>query len=247
MPQETARSPLWAMGAGILFVAALLAVLFYLDADDQVRELLRWFELQGAWAAVLFIVVMVGVVVLLLPGVLFTTGAGFVFGVLEGSLYIVLGTTLGAVVAFLISRHTFGERARNFVLSHRRLHLVQEELRSTGWKIVLLTRLVPFFPSKLANYFFGLTPVRLSHFTFGSLFGFIPFSVHNVYLGSIAADLATLGTGDMSRSPFQWLVYMVGFIATVIAVIYLNRIARRALARYSESDTADASQEQVSR
>ncbi|WP_240901938.1 TVP38/TMEM64 family protein [Wenzhouxiangella sp. XN24] len=234
------------MGAGILFVAALLAVLFYLDADDQVRQLLQWFEQQGAWAAVLFIVVMVGVVVLLLPGVLFTTGAGFVFGVVEGSLYVVLGTTLGAMVAFLIARHAFGQRARNFVLSHARLHLVQEELRSEGWKIVLLTRLVPFFPSKLANYFFGLTPVRLGHFTLGSLLGFIPFSVHNVYLGSIASDLAALGTDGMNRSPFQWLVYLLGFIATVIAVIYLNRIARRALARYTQGDTDDSMQEQVS-
>jgi len=245
MPQETARSPLWAIGAGILFVAALLAVLFYLDADDQVRELLRWFELQGAWAAVLFIVVMVGVVVLLLPGVLFTTGAGFVFGVLEGSIYIVLGTTLGAVMAFLIARHGFGDRAKHFVLSRSRLHMVGKEMHSEGWKIVLLTRLVPFFPSKLANYFFGLTPVRLGHFTLGSLLGFIPFSVHNVYLGSIAADLATLGTGGMSRSPFQWLVYLVGFLATVIAVIYLNRIARRGLARYTESNTHDAVQSEV--
>lgn len=225
------------MGAGILFVGVLLAVLVYFDADEQVRQLLQWFDHQGAWAGALFVVLMMVVVVLLLPGVLFTTGAGFVFGVVEGSLYIVVGTTLGAVSAFLIARHAFGERASAFVLSRSRLHLVREELTSEGWKIVLLTRLVPFFPSKLANYFFGLTPVRLGHFTLGSLLGFIPFSVHNVYLGSIAADVVTLGTSDMGRSPFQWLVYLLGFVATVVAVIYLNRIARRALARYTGSDS----------
>jgi hypothetical protein len=47
---------------------------------------------------------MAAVVVLVLPGVLFTTGAGFVFGVVKGSIYVVTGTTLGAVLAFLNSR-----------------------------------------------------------------------------------------------------------------------------------------------
>lgn len=237
MPPRTASSPLWAMAAAIAFVAALLALLIHFGADDQVRQLMHWFDRQGAWAVVLFVAVMAAVVVLLLPGVLFTTGAGFVFGVLEGSIYVVVGTTLGAIIAFLIARHAFGERARTFVLSRGPLHPMGAEMASAGWRIVLLTRLVPFFPSKLANYFFGLTTVRVKDFALGSLVGFIPFSVHNVYLGSIAADLATVGAGQMSRSPFQWLVYLVGFLATIITIVYLNRMARRALARYTDKDT----------
>ena len=42
------------------------------------------------------------VVVFLLPGVLFTTGAGFVFGVVEGSIVVLLGTTLGALTIAVI-------------------------------------------------------------------------------------------------------------------------------------------------
>jgi uncharacterized membrane protein YdjX (TVP38/TMEM64 family) len=99
----------------------------------------------------LFVVVMALVVVLLLPGVLFTTGAGFVFGIVEGTAYVVTGTVLGAVVAFLIARHLFGERARRFVLERSRLRLLSEEAVPHAWKVVLLTRLIPFFPSKLAN------------------------------------------------------------------------------------------------
>jgi uncharacterized membrane protein YdjX (TVP38/TMEM64 family) len=55
--------------------------------------------------------------VLLLPGILFTTGAGFVLGVLEGSFYVMVATTLGAVTAFLIAQHAVCERARAFALS----------------------------------------------------------------------------------------------------------------------------------
>jgi len=227
-------SPLWAIVASVLLVTAILAVLIYFGVQDQVLHLLEWFDAQGAWAPWLFILLMAAVVVLVLPGILFTTGAGFVFGVVEGSIYIVLGTTLGAASAFLIARYLFGTCARQFILTHAKLKFVSEEMTPQGWKIVLLTRLIPFFPSKLSNYFFGLTSFSFRGYVGGSLIGFIPFSVHNVYLGSIAADIATLGERHVGRTPMEWGLYGIGFLATIGTVVYLNRLARRALSRYTK-------------
>lgn len=228
-----ARSPVWSFAASVLFVAAVLGVLIYFDTHQQVLRLLEWLDAQGAWAPLLFILVMTLVVVLVLPGVMFTTGAGFVFGVVEGTVYVVLGTTLGATLAFLIARYLFGARATRFILAHARLKLVSEELTPQGWKIVLLTRLVPFFPFKLSNYFFGLTRFSLRGFVSGTFVGIIPFSLHNVYLGSIAADIATLGARSADRTPLQWALYGAGLLATIVAVIYLSRLAHRALAKYT--------------
>lgn len=126
------KSPLWGITAGILFVAVLVALLIHFDAHGQVLLLLGWFDAQGAWAPLLFILLMAAVVVLVLPGILFTTGAGFVFGVVEGSVYVVAGTTLGAALAFLIARHLFGPRAREFVMSRSRLRLVSAEVTPHG-------------------------------------------------------------------------------------------------------------------
>ncbi len=218
----------------ILFITVLVAVLVYFDAHEEVLRLLDWLDAQGLWGPVLFIVLMMLVVVFLLPGVLFTTGAGFVFGVVEGAACVVIGTTLGAVVAFLAARHLLGERAAHYILRHAKLQLVTGELASRGWKIVLLTRLVPFFPFKLSNYFFGLTPFTLRDFTAGTFVGIIPFSLHNAYLGSIAADISLAGARSTERSALEWGLYGAGFVATVVLIIYLNHIARRALARYTQ-------------
>ena len=233
------QSPLLGIAASILFVTAVLAIMSYFGAHEQILHLLEWFEAQGAWAPVLFILLMAAVVVLLLPGVLFTTGAGFVFGLVEGSVYVVAGTTLGATLAFLIARYLLGERARQFVMRRARLRLLSEELTPNGWKIVLLTRLIPFFPSKISNYFFGLTPFPLQGYIGGSLLGFIPFSIHNVYLGSIVADISTLDTRELGRTPLEWVLYGAGFLATIITIIYLNRLAHRALARYTDKDVME--------
>ncbi len=77
-------SPVWNIAISVLFVAAVVGALIYFDTHQQVLQLLAWLDAQGAWARLLFILIMALVVVLLLPGVLFTTGAGFVF---EGATY----------------------------------------------------------------------------------------------------------------------------------------------------------------
>lgn len=234
------KSPAGFIAASIVFAAAVVGALVHFGAHEQLIQVLEWVEAQGMWAAVLFIVIMAVVVVLLLPGILFTTGAGFVFGVVEGTIYVVIGTTLGAGAAFLIARHLFGERAARFILSRSRLRAVNDEMTRHDWKVVLLTRLIPFFPGKLSNYFFGLTSFSFRGFMLGSIIGFIPFSVHNVYLGAIAADLTVLGARELGRSPLEWALYGSGFAATVVAVIYFNHLARRALARYLPPEEADA-------
>lgn len=233
-PAKRAASPLLGLIASVVFVALLLAILLYFDVHYYIIDLLHWVDAQGIWGPVLLILLMALVVVLVLPGVLLTTGAGFVFGVVEGSVYIVLGTTLGALAAFLIARYLFGPYAVEFVRRRNRLRLVNEEMSANGWKIVLLTRLIPFFPGKLSNYFFGLTRFSWQGYLVGSLIGFIPFSVHNVYLGSIAADVTTLGLRNTERTGFEWILYGGGFVMTVIIVFYLNRLARRALSQYTK-------------
>ena len=229
-------SPVLGMLASIAFVGAILAILYSLGIHERVVVMLQWFEAQGAWASLLFILLMMITVVALLPGFLFTTGAGFVFGVFEGTVYVVTGTVLGASLAFLIARYLLGKRAKEFVMTRARLQLMSNELTPNGWKIVLLTRLIPFFPGKLSNYFFGLTRFSFRGFVGGSVVGFIPFSLHNVYLGSLAADLTVLGARETGRSTLEWAIYGAGFVGTVVAVIYLNILARRALAKYTDEE-----------
>lgn len=229
-------APLLGVLASIVFVMTVLSILIYFDVHEQLVVLLEWIDDQGIWAAVLFVMLMALVVVFLLPGVFLTTGAGFVFGVLEGTIYVVLGTTLGAGIAFLVARYLFGERAKKFVLSRSKLSLVSGAMEKRTFLVVLLSRLIPFFPSKISNFVFGLNNFNFRKFLLGSLVGFIPFSLHNVYLGSIAGDLMSLFRGESQRSGVEWLLYVTGFLATVVAIVYFNRVARKALNKYSDDD-----------
>jgi uncharacterized membrane protein YdjX (TVP38/TMEM64 family) len=52
-----------------------------------------------------------------------------------------------------------------------------------------------------------------------------------VYIGSLAGNLATLGTGTPPANPaIQWTIRIIGLIATVAVTLYVTRVARQALA-----------------
>lgn len=223
-------SPILIILVSTLVVTLVVGLLLYFDLDDRIIEILEWLNSRGWQATLLLILIVAVAIVFLLPGVIFTMGAGFVFGVIKGTLLVVAGTVLGATLAFLIARYVLGERPSRWLMSHVRPPNLGEVIRDEGWRLVMLTRLVPLFPFKLSNYFFGLTPVRLRDFVLGNLIGVIPITLHNVYIGSIAADLTTLGQLE-ERTPMQWAFYGAGFVLAVVGVVGLTRIARRALAQ----------------
>jgi len=222
-------SPLWLIVISTTTVAIVLAVLHHFNLDDEILNLLHWLDTLGWQAGLWFILIIAAAIIFLVPGVIFTMGAGFVFGVLKGTLYVVAGTVLGATLAFLISRYLFSKRASAWVMSKIKPANLGEIVRDEGWRMIMLTRLVPLFPFKLSNYFFGLTPLRLRDFVLGNLLGIIPITVHNVYVGSIAADIASIGSDRDTRTPIEWALYGLGFLLAIFAIIGLTRMARRAL------------------
>lgn len=228
----------WSLGIIIgsaLFVGAVLgALIYFFDLQSHVRNLLEWIDARGVWAPILFILIDIVIVMVLFPGVLITMGAGFLFGVVMGSIYIIIATTIGAVFAFILARYLFTEQTVEYLRSYPRLNFVDQLLAAEGWKIVFVTRLIPFFPFKLSNYLFGLTKFKLWDFFIGTFFGIWPITIFNVYVGSITADLSTLGTPS-TKTNLEWGFYISGFVITIFAVIYISHRARLALKKYLPS------------
>jgi len=106
---------------------------------------------------------------------------------------------------------------------------IDEAVAQAGFKIVLLTRLSPIFPFVLLNYAFGITGVSLKDYALGAI-GMVPGTVLYVYIGSLAGDLARIGMETQAPNPtVQLIVRIVGLGATVVATVYVTRIARSAL------------------
>ncbi|MFW6313864.1 MAG: TVP38/TMEM64 family protein [Spirochaetota bacterium] len=215
----------------LVAAAALITAGILFDVNSYLRSLLDWVREQGALGVIVFAGVYVTATVLFIPGSILTLGAGFVYGVVWGTLYVSVASTIGATAAFLVGRYLARDWVASKVESGARFRSIDAAVGEEGWKIVGLTRLSPIFPFNLLNYAYGLTKVSLRHYFFASWIGMFPGTVMYVYIGSLAGSLASVGTEERLRTTGEWILYGVGLVATVVVTLYVTRLARRALSR----------------
>lgn len=209
-------------------VVALFLALRY-NIPEALRGMLAWVGDQGFLGIVAFIAIYILATVFFIPGSILTLGAGFVFGVVYGTLTVSVASTVGAFLAFLVGRYVARDWVAEKTGNNPKFKSIDEAVGREGWKIVLLTRLSPIFPFNLLNYAYGLTGVTGRAFFFASWIGMLPGTVMYVYFGSLAANLATLGQASAERGPLQWILYGIGLVATVAVTFFVTRLARRAL------------------
>ena len=193
------------------------------------RELLQLISGLGSTAPLVFIPLYVAACVLFIPGSILTLSAGFLFGVIRGSMYVSVAATIGATLAFLIGRYFARRWVAAWLASYPKFRAVDEAVACEGWKIVALTRLSPVFPFNLLNYAFGLTKVGLRDYVVASWAGTLPGTILYVYLGSLAGDLTRVATGGTERTAAQWMLYAIGLLATIAVAVYVTRLSNRAL------------------
>lgn len=193
------------------------------------RNALQWIDNLGGMGALAFILLYIIATVAFLPGSILTLGAGVVFGVVMGSVYVFIGATIGATAAFLVGRYLARGWVAQKIAGNAKFKAIDEAVGREGLKIVLLTRLSPVFPFNLLNYAYGVTGVSLKDYVLGSI-GMIPGTIMYVYIGSLAGNIATIGTDSQpGNQAIQWAMRIIGLIATVVVTLYVTKIARQAL------------------
>lgn len=193
--------------------------------NELLTNALNWVEQLGPTGPAIFILIYIVACVLFIPGSALTLGAGAIFGVVKGSVYVSIGSTLGATAAFLVGRYVARDWIARKIEKNGKFAVIDAAVGREGWKIVGLTRLSPVFPFSLLNYAYGLTKVSLRDYVLASWVAMMPGTVMYVYLGS----LARLGVEAQSATTAQNVLKLVGLLATVAVTVYVTRVAKKAL------------------
>jgi uncharacterized membrane protein YdjX (TVP38/TMEM64 family) len=119
-----------------------------------------WIERQGGWAPVVFILGYAVAELFFVPALPLTLLGGLAFGPLRGTLYVSVGATAGAALAFLAARYAARGLVEGWIARSPRLRRLDAAVTRHGWRILMLTRLVPLFPFNLQNFAYGLTRIR---------------------------------------------------------------------------------------
>ena len=200
-----------------------------LNLQEFLQNALQWINSLGAIGGIVFIGIYIIATLAFLPAALLTLGAGVIFGVTWGSVYVFIGATLGAIAAFLGGRYLAQGWVKEKISSYKKFAIIDKAVSKEGLKIVLLVRLSPLFPFNLLNYAFGITSVSFQDYLIGSV-GMIPGTIMYVYFGSLVGDIALIGSKNQPGNIIlHWVIQIMGLIATIAVTVYVTKIAKKAL------------------
>ena len=241
-PSEKPSSEPSSSRGPLLFFGLLgaLTLLFFLGRElgGQIPVFSAWVDEQGALGPILFALGYALATVALIPGSLLTLAAGAIFGLAQGTLVVFLGASLGATLAFLVSRYAARSVVEKRLAGHPRFAALDRAVGSQGRRIVFLLRLSPVFPFSLLNYGLGLTRVRLLDYVL-ACFGMLPGTLLYVYYGHVAGNVVAAASGTTpDKGAGYWAVLGLGLAATIAVTTVVTRIARRALKEESPDGVA---------
>lgn len=233
MSSENADRDPEARGWGFLWRIVPLAVLLlgfvaffafdlnhYLSFEELSRHrdiLLDWRTRHQTLAVFAFIAVYVALTALSIPGAVWMTIAGgFLFGIVQGSIYSVVGATLGSCAVFLAARLFAGKWLRQ--RAGTAIGRMEAGFRQHALSYLLVLRLTPIFPFWLVNLVPALIGVPLSTFIIGTALGIVPASIVYASVGNgLGTVIANGGRPDLGVvfSP-EVLAPLVGLAALAL-------------------------------
>ncbi len=211
----------WRPVALLIFLVMVIVLARMFGVGERLGDLRDWISGLGAWGPVVFVPIYAVAVVAALPGSAFTVVAGALFGSVLGVIVVINAATLGASLAFLISRYFARDAIARWLANNERFRRLDQLTEEHGAIIVALTRLVPILPFNLLNYGFGLTRVPFWTYVCWSWLCMLPGTVLYV----VGADALTQG---IAQGEVPWgLIGAMGGVGVLLAI--LIRYARRRL------------------
>ena len=146
-------------------------------------------------AAALFMVIYIAAVTFSIPGAVWLSIAGgFVFSAGPATVYIVVASTIGATLVFLLARYVLGDMLRQ--KAGGAVDRMRAGFQENALSYMLVLRLVPLFPFFIVNLVPAFLNVPIRVYVVGTALGIVPGAFIFAWIGSGVGAVFDVG-GDV--------------------------------------------------
>ena len=169
-----------------------------------------------------FICIYILIVLLIMPASWLSLLSGFLYGSYLGLIIVFISASIGASLAFFISKRFFAKKLKNFFSRYPKLSVMEQVVKKGGLKLIFLARLSPIFPFSILNYFYGLNNIKFKDFAIG-LLGIIPGTFLYCSIGSLAKSIQDL---KYVQSTNNLYMNIIGVVSTLLVVYFSSKYSK---------------------
>jgi len=218
----------------VTIIALAIFAWFYFDlgaylqleyVQQRMASLRRWYADNSVLAGFIYFTVYIGVTALSVPGALIMTLAGgALFGFWYGLVLVSFASSIGATLAFLVSRTLLRDAMQAWAKTRfaSQLEAFNIGFERDGAFYLFSLRLVPIVPFFVVNLLMGLLPIPARRYYWVSQVGMLPATAVFVNAGTQLGQLEGL-SGILS--PALWLSFLLLAIFPFLARWLLGRLS----------------------
>jgi uncharacterized membrane protein YdjX (TVP38/TMEM64 family) len=211
------------------FAAVLIVAMVILgkEVGQHLNAIEKWISDMGFIGILVYILLVVVLTSIFIPDTLFGIIAGTLFGLGLGFIAVFTGVLIGSVLQYWLSRSLLRNRIERIIASKPNLVLIQQAVSRQELRLQFLLRLTPMNPV-IISYLLGAAGVRFRGF-FVACFGLLPIFFVEVYFGYAGKHIVEMASRNKISDVLHDTVFIGGFIALIIVIFIISRIARKAI------------------
>ena len=154
---------------------AFLPHMFGLLARGDILETADYIASFGPWAVLFSFLLTLFVNALgFPPAIIFSTANTLIFGIFWGIVLSVIAETVGVAISFILLRFFFRDAAEKIISKNKTLSNLDKYSGKRGFVVMLIARMVPYFPSVMLNAIGALSAMSFRDYVIASLVGKFP-------------------------------------------------------------------------
>jgi len=239
-----------------LFFAFILWECFFVDPEDRLIKpdfsdtFLTWVQSNPGWGLGAILIVIAAAVVSLVPiGTPLTLGCGYIYrgvygwklGLFVSTVVSMAGSTLGAVICFLLGRYLMRDTVKRWVRNYPMFDAIDIAVSKQGVRIMAMLYLTPVLPLGLVSYMCGTTAMDLYSFAVAKIaslplylmYTFMGASAHSFIKGKRGGanekDVGKSLTDEANKLEENQLLIVSGLVLSVIMITLITRKIKKEL------------------
>ena len=172
------------LGGFYLAYPGIFNEIWTLLRHGEILEVAEYVRSFGKWAALFaFVLTAVMNAVGFPPAMIFSSACTLIFGIVPGILLAWTAETVGAGISFLFFRTFLRNSAEELIKKNKKLAEWDEKSRTNGFRVMLIARIIPYFPAAALNAFGALSKMSFRDYMLASFIGKFPATAIEALIG----------------------------------------------------------------